>query len=156
MRNTNTLYFFIGIAQGLHIFDRMYFSIRHKFCRVYCSKPCKGHIAWWSEIRTLISVGSTCIYFCVMPFNTFYFLQEVLALSLQSATGATPGDVSLDRWNFRSEPASIGNILQSTGLRRGNISGSAAEMLPFRDSALQWQARMLNCPSSLAHCRQPT
>jgi len=29
-------------------------------------------------------------------------------------------------------------------------------MLPFRDSALQWQARMLNCPSSLVHCRKPT
>jgi len=57
---------------------------------------------------------------------------------------------------FRCESASIGNILENEGLRCGNISGSAAEMLPFRDSALQWQAGMLVCPSSLAHCRKPT
>ena len=29
-------------------------------------------------------------------------------------------------------------------------------MLRFRDSTLQWQERMLNCPSSLAHCWKPT
>ena len=37
---------------------------------------------------------------------------------------------------FRCEPASTGNILENTGLRRGNIPGSAAEILPFRDSIL--------------------
>ena len=36
------------------------------------------------------------------------------------------------------------------------ISGPLSKTYSFRDLALQWQARMLNCPSSLAHCRKPT
>jgi len=36
------------------------------------------------------------------------------------------------------------------------IFGPLSKTYSFRDSVPQWQARMLKCPSSLAHCRQPT
>ena len=52
---------------------------------------------------------------------------------------------------FGCESASIGNIFANMRLRRGNTPGAAAERLPFRDWAPQWQATMLVYPLLLAH-----
>ena len=84
--------------------------------------------------------------------------------------------------NFRCEPASKGNILEIRGsgveisldlppkcylsgldptmagedVELPITSGPLSKTYSFRDSTLQWQERMLNCPSSLAHCWKPT